>query len=101
MAFKTDFSSSSDTLIDLEVPPSYKVILLNDDFTTMDFVVNILMTIFRKKEAEAVEIMLSVHKNGEGVAGIFPYDIAATKIQLTMRRAHEAGFPLKCKMEKA
>ncbi|MBQ3670145.1 MAG: ATP-dependent Clp protease adaptor ClpS [Treponema sp.] len=100
MAFHTDFSSDTDTIIDFDVPPSYKVILLNDDFTTMDFVVDILMTIFKKSEADAVETMLSVHKTGRGVAGVFPYDIAATKIQMTMRRAHDAGFPLKCTMEK-
>ena len=101
MAFRTDFSSDTDIITDLEVPPSYKVILLNDDFTTMDFVVNILMTIFHKNENEAVDIMLSVHRNGRGLAGIFPYDIAATKIQMTMKRARDAGFPLKCNMEKA
>ena len=100
MAFQIDISDSTDTTIDIEVPKNYRVILLNDDFTTMEFVVDILTEVFHKPEEEAYAIMMSVHQSGKGVAGIYPYDIAATKCQITLKKAREAGFPLKCTLEK-
>ena len=84
---------------EVKPPRDYKVILLNDDYTTKDFVVFILETVFQKKEAEAVAVMESVHKTGKGVAGIYTYDIAATKAQKTVKLARANGFPLNCTLE--
>ncbi|MCR5761991.1 MAG: ATP-dependent Clp protease adaptor ClpS [Treponema sp.] len=83
----------------LKPPRDYKVVLLNDDYTTKDFVVYILESVFRKNQPEAVEIMESVHKTGKGVAGIYTYDIAATKAQKTVKLARANGFPLNCTLE--
>ena len=80
-------------------PNLYKVILLNDDYTSMDFVVSILETIFSKSPSEAVQIMLQVHNNGKGMCGIFSKQIAETKINLVHERARAEGFPLRCSME--
>lgn len=79
----------------------YRVILLNDDFTSMEFVVHILETIFLKSPAEAMQIMLQVHKSGKGVAGIFSKQIAEAKIDLVHQQARGEGFPLRCDMEEA
>lgn len=98
MQFDEEFGS--DTEVDFELPPRYKVILLNDDFTTKEFVVWVLMEVFKKSAAEAETIMESVHKTGKGVAGIYSYDIAASRCQITMKKARDNGFPLKCTLEK-
>jgi len=82
-------------------PPMYKVILLNDDYTPMEFVVEILKVVFNKQHAEATRIMLHVHQNGMGVAGVFPYEIAETKVRTVEELARQSEFPLKCVMEKA
>jgi ATP-dependent Clp protease adaptor protein ClpS len=79
----------------------YKVILLNDDYTPMEFVVEILKVVFHKQHAEATRIMLHVHQNGMGVAGVFPYEIAETKVRTVEELARQSEFPLKCVMEKA
>jgi len=81
-------------------PPLYKVILLNDDYTPMEFVVEVLKTIFHRQHAEATRIMLHVHQNGMGVAGVYPFEIAETKIKTVEELAHESQYPLKCVMEK-
>lgn len=78
----------------VETPRLYKVLLHNDDFTTMDFVVGILQDIFRKSAIEAVGIMLQVHNEGIGVAGIYTYEIAKTKARKAMDRARAQEFPL-------
>ena len=83
----------------LQEPPMYKVLLHNDDYTTKEFVVNVLMTVFRKSREEAVRIMWYVHKNGIGLCGIFPYEIAETKVNMVGSLAKERGFPLKTSME--
>ncbi len=80
-------------------PKLYKVLLLNDDYTSMDFVVSVLEGIFRKSPAEAVEIMLAVHKQGSGLAGIYPKEIAETKVQAVHTQARNAGYPLRCTIE--
>lgn len=81
-------------------PPLYKCILLNDDYTPMEFVVEILKQIFFKQHAEATRIMLHVHQNGMGVAGVYPYEIAETKVRTVEEMAREAQYPLKCVLEK-
>ena len=81
-------------------PPMYKVIILNDDYTTMDFVVEILVKIFRKNLEKANEIMLNVHRRGKGICGLYTREIAETKIETVHALAQEQGFPLKCTMEK-
>jgi ATP-dependent Clp protease adaptor protein ClpS len=81
-------------------PPLYKCILLNDDYTPMEFVVEILKSVFHRTQAEATRIMLHVHQNGMGVAGVFPYEVAETKIRAVEELAKENQFPLKCVMEK-
>jgi ATP-dependent Clp protease adaptor protein ClpS len=81
-------------------PPLYKCILLNDDYTPMEFVVEILKSVFHKAHAEATRIMLHVHQNGMGVAGVYPYEIADTKVRTVEELARESQYPLKCVLEK-
>jgi len=85
---------------EVRAPSLYKVFLLNDDYTTMDFVTLILEKIFRKSPMEATQIMLHVHRNGKGMAGIFTREIAETKVASVDEQSRENGFPLKCSMEK-
>jgi len=84
----------------LQRPPLYKVILLNDDYTPMEFVVDLLKAVFHKPHAEATRIMLHVHQNGMGIAGIYPFEIAETKVRTVEELARENQYPLKCVMEK-
>ena len=93
-------SVDSETDIEVDEPPMYKVMLLNDDYTTMDFVVEVLVYVFQKPPEEATLIMLNVHRKGVGVCGIYPYEIAETKVNLVENLARENGFPLKCIMER-
>ena len=81
-------------------PPMYKVLIHNDDFTTKEFVVNILVAVFNKSLDAAARLMWSVHKTGVGVCGVYPYEIAETKINIVTAYARENGFPLKTTMEK-
>jgi ATP-dependent Clp protease adaptor protein ClpS len=83
----------------LSPPVLWKVILHNDDFTTQEFVVWVLQSVFRKDEAEAVRIMLEVHRKGRGVAGIYPYDVADTKAAQVKAMAEAKEFPLLCTVE--
>jgi ATP-dependent Clp protease adaptor protein ClpS len=80
-------------------PPMYKVVLHNDDFTSMEFVVSILVTYFHKEEVEATRIMLQVHLQGAGVAGVFVRDQAETKVAQVTAAAEREGFPLLATME--
>ena len=80
-------------------PRRYRVLLHNDDFTTMDFVVDILVRFFHKTRTEATQIMLEVHKKGMGVAGAYTYDAAQTKVVQVTDYARAEGMPLKCTME--
>lgn len=80
-------------------PRRWKVVLLNDDYTTMDFVVEILEGVFRLSPAEAAEIMMKVHKEGRGVAGVYPHDVADTKLRIVHEKSRGAGYPLKGKLE--
>ena len=81
------------------VPRPYKVILLNDDVTTMDFVVYILMEIFAKNFNDAVDLMMKVHRQGRAVCGEYPKEIAECKQQAVLQAAKAAGFPLRCEIE--
>lgn len=83
----------------LEKPRLYKVILHNDDFTTMDFVVFVLQYVFARSDAEAFTIMLRVHNEGQGVAGIYPYEIATMKCDKAVNLARAREFPLLCTVE--
>ncbi|MCK4765256.1 MAG: ATP-dependent Clp protease adapter ClpS [Candidatus Aminicenantes bacterium] len=82
-------------------PNMYKVVLYNDDYTTMEFVVEILITIFNKPRTEAVRVMLDVHKKGKGICGVYTYDIAVTKVNRVHRFAQVYEYPLKCGCEEA
>ena len=93
-------SVGSETDQDVEEPPMYKVMLLNDDYTTMEFVVEVLVYVFQKSSEEATRIMLNVHRSGVGVCGIYPFEIAETKVDTVETLARENGFPLKCIMER-
>ncbi|MBP1152087.1 MULTISPECIES: ATP-dependent Clp protease adapter ClpS [Methylocaldum] len=85
----------------LKRPPLYKVILLNDDFTPMDFVVLVLKTFFGMSEEKATQIMLHVHTRGIGVCGVFSKDVAETKVQLVNDYSRQHQHPLLCTMEEA
>jgi ATP-dependent Clp protease adaptor protein ClpS len=103
MARKEDMESSvvteTRTEKKLQKPPLYKVLLHNDNYTTREFVVAVLREIFHRSEADAVQIMLHVHHNGIGVAGVYTYDVAQTKIRLVEQLALENEFPLRLSME--
>lgn len=86
--------------VETRLPSMYKVILMNDDYTPMDFVVSILVKFFRKTEPEATNIMLQVHEHGRGIAGVFPYELAETKVFQVQNYARLREYPLKCVMEK-
>ena len=83
----------------LERPPLYKVLLHNDDFTTMEFVVFILQTVFNHREGDAVQIMLNVHRQGLGLAGVYTYEVAEMKVDKVTSIAQANEFPLLCTME--
>jgi len=85
----------------LKRPPLYKVLLHNDDYTTKEFVVEILQYVFHKEHTEAVQIMLHVHKKGIGVAGVYTYEVAETKVALVESLARQHEYPLKCTIEEA
>ena len=80
-------------------PELYKVLLLNDDYTTMDFVIEVLENVFNKAPAEAYRIMMAVHTQGKGLCGVYPFEIAETKVQTVIDLARDNGFPLKATME--
>lgn len=82
-------------------PKLYNVILLNDDYTTMEFVIHILETLFQKSPAEAYRIMMQVHRQGRGLAGVYAWEVAETKADRVASLASEAGFPLRATIEEA
>lgn len=85
--------------LELEEPKKFKVFLLNDDYSTMDFVIDVLLNIFRKSLEESEKIMLNIHNNGKEVCGVYTYEIAATKVAQVKTIAREKGFPLRAAME--
>ncbi|MBM9614349.1 ATP-dependent Clp protease adapter ClpS [Desulfobulbus rhabdoformis] len=84
----------------VQEPPQYKVLLHNDDYTTMDFVVMVLQTVFHKNTEEATQIMLNVHHQGIGIAGVYTREIAETKVETVHQMAKQHQFPLRCSLEK-
>jgi len=84
-----------------KLPPMFKVMLLNDDYTPMDFVVIVIQQFFSHSREKATQIMLKVHRDGKGLCGVYPKDIASTKVELVLTHARKAGHPLQCVMEEA
>ena len=80
-------------------PNLFKVFMHNDDYTTMDFVIEILQSIFHKESAEATFLMLQIHRRGQVLCGLYPFEIAETKVAKVHRQARAAGFPLRCTFE--
>ena len=96
---QTEEQIRSDTRDEVKEPPMYRVLLHNDDYTTMEFVVEILMYVFNKSPESAAKIMMNGHKKGIGVCGVFPHEIAETKVDTVHNLARESGYPLRCSME--
>ncbi|WP_043923034.1 ATP-dependent Clp protease adapter ClpS [Leadbettera azotonutricia] len=86
---------------ELKAPEDYTVVLLNDNYTTREFVVEVLRLVFHKNQADATKIMLKVHHQGRGVVGVYTWDIAQTKANQVHALAREYGFPLRCIVEEA
>lgn len=89
------------TRINIREPKHFRVVMHNDDFTPMDFVVEILIDIFHKGVLEAERLMMTVHESGKAVVGAYSYDIAATKVQAAQSRAREQGYPFRLTVEEA
>lgn len=102
MSEKDEFDQEGETIVKnkLRPPSKYKVLLHNDDYTTMEFVIEVLRDFFNKTEEESHQIMLKVHNEGVGVCGIYTFEVAETKIQQVMEAAEKEGHPLKCSYEK-
>jgi ATP-dependent Clp protease adaptor protein ClpS len=96
---RTDSAVKERVDVKKQDPTLFKVVLLNDDYTTMEFVVQVLETVFLKSPAEAYRIMMQVHRNGQGVAGIYPWEVAETKADTVSGLASEAGYPLRATLE--
>jgi len=101
LGLRNEYSTETSHEEELQEPEKYKVILLNDDYTSMDFVVEILVTIFHHSIEKAVNIMLKIHREGEGVCGVYTYEIAETKVEQVRKKARENEYPLRVRMEKA
>jgi ATP-dependent Clp protease adaptor protein ClpS len=97
MATKIEHQVSHE--IKIEYPKKYKVFLLNDDYTSMEFVIDILITLFHKSYYEAEKIMLEIHKKERGLCGVYTFEIAQTKVSQVIARAKDNGFPLKAILE--
>jgi ATP-dependent Clp protease adaptor protein ClpS len=98
-SFSSDFQSDSFVDIDVREPRRFRVLLHNDDYTTMEFVVDTLMQVFRKNFTEATATMLVVHEKGLANCGVYTEEIAETKVAQVHDRARKAGYPLRCSME--
>ena len=96
---ETEEEVISETRDEIDEPPMYKVLLHNDDYTTMEFVIEILMLVFNKSPEKSAEIMLNVHRKGIGICGVYTYEVSETKVNTVYALARENGFPLKCTME--
>jgi len=96
---KTDNAVKERVQTRKQEPKRFKVILLNDDYTTMEFVVRVLETVFQKSPAEAFRIMMQVHVHGNGLAGVYPWEVAETKVETVTSMARHAEFPLRATIE--
>jgi ATP-dependent Clp protease adaptor protein ClpS len=102
MTIKNDPSTVlEDEVVVTKPPPMFQVLILNDDYTPMEFVVAVLQQFFVMSREKATQVMLKVHREGRGVCGVFPRDVAATKVQLVTDFAREHQHPLQCVMEEA
>ena len=97
MSTNIEFELADEVII--KYPKKYNVFILNDDYTSMDFVVDILISVFRKSYEEAENIMLEVHKKERGLCGVYSHEIAETKVMQVIKKAKDNGFPLKATME--
>jgi len=97
---ETEGGVQLDTSHRLKEPDMYRVLLHNDHYTTMDFVVEVLMSVFHMTNARATQVMLDVHKKGTGICGVYTYDIAVTKVEQVHLMAKAKQFPLRCSCEK-
>jgi ATP-dependent Clp protease adaptor protein ClpS len=95
----TELASKIDTTFNFKQPKKYKVVMMNDDLTPMEFVIEILIGIFYKTEAEAQQITFAIHNTGSGIAGVFNYEVAEQKVYETTNISRSAGFPLGLKVE--
>ncbi len=98
--YKPEKIADSETEEEVKEPSMYKVLLHNDDYTSMEFVVEILLSVFNKAIEDATITMMKVHKEGIGICGVYTYEIAETKVDTVHTLAWEREFPLKCTMEK-
>jgi ATP-dependent Clp protease adaptor protein ClpS len=98
---QTDGAVKERTRVEKKDPTLYKVILLNDDYTTMEFVLHVLESLFQKSPAEAYRIMMQVHLNGSGIAGVYPWEVAETKVETLTSMARQAEYPLRAAIEEA
>ena len=98
---RTDGAVKERTDIKKQEPALFKVLLLNDDYSTMEFVILVLESIFQKSPAEAYRIMMHVHRNGRGIAGVYPWEVAETKAATVRTLAADAGYPLRAAIEEA
>ena len=101
MSDKTKREEKGDTITRerVEKPPRYKVVLLNDDYTSMEFVVYVLMQVFRHSQASATRVMLHIHNSGVGIAGVYSREVAETRVAQVDALARDAGHPLQCTLE--
>ena len=100
MGDKTNIQTDSSVRGKIKRPPMYSVYLLNDDYTTMEFVVHVLQSVFHKSPTDANRIMLHVHFKGKGVCGTYPYEVAETKVSKAHAMARAEGFPLRAELER-
>jgi len=98
---RTDGAVKERVEIKRQDPTLYAVVLLNDDYTPMQFVVDVLENIFQRSPAEAYRVMMQVHLNGRGIAGVYPWEVAETKVDTLLSQARESGHPLQATIEEA
>lgn len=99
MHHQNEFQNETEEIIEFREPHLYKVLLLNDDYSSMDFVIKVLMQIFHHSYEKAMDIMLKVHEQGKGLCGVYTYEVAETKVAHVRKMAKEAKFPLRAVME--
>jgi ATP-dependent Clp protease adaptor protein ClpS len=97
--YETEEQVSSEIRDETREPSMYRVLLHNDDYTTMEFVVEVLMYVFNKSPESAAKIMMNVHQEGIGVCGLYTLEVAETKVDTVHNLARESGYPLRCSME--